>query len=158
MNNTGRAKYRVGNMGGRKGFRLISSRSIKKKTVGKHKTNACVVSDLSERKQSVESIQQQHDSWRQVGCSGCIFLSIPSTIKILLDSPMSAGKPICRNACITETHFQLQSEWLHSERSGPSSLEVINAVSALLKDTCPLCYTHMPGSNRSLALLRCTVG
>lgn len=31
-------------------------------------------------------------------------------------------------------------------------------VSAQLKDTCLLCYAHMTGLNRSLALFTCTVG
>lgn len=86
MNNTGSAKHRVSDKGARERFWLASSRSDKKTRPEKTtKIDTSVVSDLSSWDNAVPGIQKQDDSWRQVGCSSCIFLSITNRIQILLD-------------------------------------------------------------------------
>lgn len=160
MNNTRSAKRWVGDKGVRTGVVAYFEPVRQENTVGKHKIDTSVVSDLSGRENAEPGIQRQDDSWRQVRCSSCIFLCIQNMIKILLDSLMVPENKFAETHALSISQRRIfsKSERPHSERSGPSSQEVINVVSALLKDTCLLCYAHMPGLNRSLALFRCTVG
>lgn len=155
MNNTAQG-WRQGKWG--RGSGLFQAGQVRKH--GWKTQDGCICSEWSVREKA-ERGEHSAARWRQVGCSSCIFLSIPDTIKMC-----SRFSDECRGNQFAETHvlsiaqrgiFSYSQNGCIQREEGCHHCGVINVVSALLKDTCLLGYAHMPGLNRFLALLRYTV-
>ena len=66
------------------------------------------------RENAKPGIEKEDDSWRQARRSSCIFLSIPNTIQILLDSLMSVGK----QTLLEHAYYQYYKDTFAASQNG----------------------------------------
>lgn len=161
MNNTGSARLRGWRQGSGEEFLAYLDSVRQEKTVIK-KTHRYIYSQCSVKQRECRAgrsatrwfMKKGRDAPAASSSASQTWLKFSSTLWWASENKFAETYILST----LQRDFLSESGWLLWEGSGPTSLRVINVVSTLLKDTCLLCYAHMPGLNRSPALLRCTMG